>query len=230
VLVSRDYADIVHLENPNVIEKILTSSRSEKAAYLSALITSGVSRFALAGPKVALAAMAVEALTDFGKEVSDWIKSGRIPQDFAGRPTGYQAWVELLQEIDSNPIDADRLKALKAMFLSTNRPDADSGAQILAYQLFQIAKRLSSGDLLVLRAAKSCDGGTGHETAQNWLGKVASFMGHGVLALVEQHEKVLVENGLLSPRYDGNLRVNAVRLTDLGSAFCRNLESYKAEE
>jgi hypothetical protein len=39
VLVARDYSDIAHLENPSVIERILSRSRSEKAAYVSALIS-----------------------------------------------------------------------------------------------------------------------------------------------------------------------------------------------
>lgn len=120
VLVARDYADIAHLENPSVIERIILRSRSEKVAYVSALITSGLSKLVVAGPKVALVAMAAEALTDFGKEVSDWIKDAKIPDDLSGRPSGYQTWVELLQEIDSNPVDADRLKAMKAMFLAAN--------------------------------------------------------------------------------------------------------------
>src|ERR1019366_5647801 len=87
VLVARDYADIAHLENPSVIERILSASRTEKVAYVSALLTSGLSKYALTGPKVAFAAMAVEALTDFGKEVSEWIKEGRIPENFSGRPS-----------------------------------------------------------------------------------------------------------------------------------------------
>lgn len=95
--------------------------------------------------------MAVEALADFGKEVSDWLKEGRIPEDFSGRPAGYQTWVDLLQEIDSNPVDAERLKVMKAMFLAANKTDATDGESVIAYQLFQVAKRLNSGELLLLR-------------------------------------------------------------------------------
>jgi len=153
VLVARDYADIAHLDNPSVIERILSRSRTEKVAYVSALITSGLSKLVLSGPKVALAAMTTEALTDFGQEVSEWIKQRRIPEDFSGRPSGYQTWVELLQEIDSNPVDAERLRAMKAMFLAANRINVTDGESMAAYQLFQIAKRLTSGQLLLLNAA-----------------------------------------------------------------------------
>ena len=77
---------------------------------------------------MAFAAMAVEALTDFGKDVSDGVQERKIPEDFSGRPSDDQAWVALLQEIDSTPIDAERLKAMKAMFLVANLINATAGA------------------------------------------------------------------------------------------------------
>jgi hypothetical protein len=130
VLAERDYADIGHLENPSVIERLLSRSRSEATAYIGKLLQSGVSRYVLAGPKVAYTAIAIEALSDLWKEVSAWRKTGRIPEDFSGSESGYQTWVELLVEIDSNPIDADRLRALKAMFLAANRVNATDGEHI----------------------------------------------------------------------------------------------------
>lgn len=51
VLAARDYADIAHLANPSVIERILSGTRSEGLAYVGALLQSGVSRYVLAGPK-----------------------------------------------------------------------------------------------------------------------------------------------------------------------------------
>src|SRR5579863_761802 len=151
VLAQRDYADIAHLENPSVIERVLSSSRSEATAYVAALLRSGVTRYALAGPHVALTAMAIEALTDLGREVSAWRKAGRIPEDFSGRASGYQTWVDLLREVDSDPVDADRLKAMKAMFFAANEVNATDGESIIAYQLFHVAKKLNSGELLLLR-------------------------------------------------------------------------------
>jgi hypothetical protein len=233
VLAERDYSDVAHLENPSVIERILSASRREATAYVGRLLQSGVARYALAGPKVAFTAMAIEALTDLGKEVSEWRRVGRIPEDFSGRPSGYQTWVELLREIDSNPVDVDRLKAMKAMFLAANRINATDGESILAYQLFQIAKKLSSGELLVLKAARGIHGAPGQLAgAQDWLIKVSDTLGHRVTALVAQQERGLIDNGLISPRIDQNLRVslnpNTGRLTDLGLAFCRNIDDYEA--
>jgi hypothetical protein len=237
VLVARDYADVAHLENPGVIERLLSSSRTEKVAYVSALLTSGVSKFALAGPKVAFAAVAVEALTDFGKEVSDWIKDGKIPEDFSGRPSGYQTWVELLQEIDSNPVDADRLKAMKAMFLAANRIDATDGESILAYQLFQIARSLSSSQLLLLKSVyqgyRDYTRGPrtgGSISTPQWRDMQANRLGHRLSALIERDERKLVEYGLIAPwTHPNELQVPLMdgRMTDAGIKFCQNLETYE---
>lgn len=234
VLAARDYADIAHLENPSVIERILSGTRAEGLAYVGALLQSGVSRYVLAGPKVAVTAMAIEALTDLSREILVWRKAGKVPEDFSGRPSGYQTWVELLREIESNPVDADRLKAMKAMFLAANRINTKDAESILAYQLFQIAKKLSSGELLVLKASRQIYGVPGVLSgAQDWLVKIADALGHRVSALVAQQERGLVDNGLISPRIDQNLRValdpENGRLTDLGLAFCKNIDDYEGK-
>lgn len=242
VLVARDYADIVHLENPNVIERILSSSRSEKVAYVSALMTSGLSRLVVAGPKVAFAAMTTEALTDLGREVSEWIKDRKIPEDFSGRSSGYQTWVELLQEIDSNPVDAERLKAMKAMFLAANRVNATDGESILAYQLFRIAKDLTSGQLLLLKSSYERLGSPAIQGAERWLVLMASRLGHNIREIVEQDERVLMEYRLLSqrrpdnvgqsnfgaaPKIEDGIDDSSGRLTTLGLKFCENIRNYQ---
>lgn len=234
VLAARDYADIAHLENPSVIERVLSRSRSELTAYIGDLLQSGVPRYVLAGPKVAFTAMAVEALSDLWREVSAWRKAGTFPEDFAGRESGRQTLVELLVEIDSNPIDAERLKAMKAMFLAANKIDAtDERESILAYQLFQIAKTLKSGQLLLLAACYAAFRSGNfqrNETmpAATWTSKMANNVGHGLTALVEQDEKVLIGSGLLNARRNMELQVSEhnARLTDLGIKFCQNLDEY----
>lgn len=236
VVSDRDYPDIVHLENPNVIDRILSRTRVEATAYVGKLLQSAVPRYVSAGPKVALTAVVIEALTDLGKEVSAWIKQGKIPEDFSGRPAGYQTWVDLLQEIDANPVDADRLKAMKAMFLAANTISATDGESILAYQLFQIARNLNSGALLLLKVTYSAylaylngprTGGS--IDTQQWRAMMAHSLGHELSALVGRDERKLVEYGLIAPwvRTD-ELLVPLIdaRMTDLGIKFCRNLESY----
>ena len=182
--------------------------------------------------------MAIEVLTDLGREVSAWRKAGTIPEDFSGRSSGYQTWVDLLREIDSDPVDADRIKAMKAMFLAANAVTATDRQSILAYQLFQIAKKLSSGDLLLLKIIyqthqkNEWTRNAQSTNARNWRSVMADKVGHGLSALAEQNERKLAEYGLISPiEMSGNLelfRDENARLTDLGIRFCENIENYDA--
>jgi len=237
VLSDRDYADIVHLENPNVIERILSRTRAEATDYVGKLLQSGVPRYVSSGPKVAFTAMAIEALTDLGKEVSAWIKAGRIPEDFSGRPPGYQTWVDLLREIDSNPIDTERLKAMKAMFLAANEVNASDQVSILAYQLFQIAKNLNSSQLLLLKSVyqEYLDYLRGPRTGgsvptRQWREMIAHRLGHKLSALIERDERRLVEYGLIAPwTHTNELEVPLMdaRMTDLGIKFCQYLQAYQ---
>ena len=249
VLANRDYADVAHLENPSVIERILSATRAEAVAYVGNLLQSGLPRYVLAGPKVAFTAMAIEALTDLSKEVSAWRKSGVIPEDFSGRPSGYQTWVELLREIDSNPTDAERLKAMKAMFLAANRINATDGGSIAAYQLFQIAKKLNSGELLLLKAIYGAYREGSFDRANNtplgvWADGMSGRLKYSLRGLVLRDEPALVAQSLIRPRFisvpgqvdfigradEESIAVHegdTGRLTDLGIRFCENLESYQ---
>jgi hypothetical protein len=239
VLAARDYADVAHLENPGVVERVLSGTRSEATAYICNLLQSGVPRYVLAGPKGAITAMAIETLSNLGREVSAWKKAGKIPEDFSGRAPGYQTWVELLVEIDSNPTDAERLKAMKAMFLAANKVDATDGESIVAYQLFQVAKKLTSGELLLLKAvyeagkAARWPQSSATARASDWRMTMAARLGHQLSALVQQNERALIENGLLAPSHGSGdlelIREHNARMSDLGMRFCENLQHYEAE-
>jgi hypothetical protein len=245
VLSDRDYSQIVHLENPNVIERILSTTRAEATDYVGKLLQSGVPRYISAGPKVAFTAMAIEALTDLGREIADWIRAGRIPEDFSGRPAGYQTWVDLLQEIDSNPIDGERLKAMKAMFLAANDINATDGQSVLGYQLFQIAKTLTSGELLLLKAVfvasrnSEFSGSPGRVALEGWARTMAGKAGHGLYTLVIRDSNALELHGLINAKLDISAAPYAMgqnwvdpanaRLTELGARFCENVRHYEAE-
>jgi len=135
---------------------------------------------------------------------------------------------------------------MKAMFLAANQINATDGQSILAYQLFQIARTLTSGELLLLKAVfeayrNSVFGvPTQRVTLDGWAQTMASRLGHGLSALVIRDSVALEQNGLLSARLVGGsvphqtndnwvAPVNA-RITDLGMKFCENIRSYEAAE
>ena len=96
----RDYADIIHLADPSVIERVfLSKSREERVQYVLDLLTSGFSKFVLAGPKVAVTLMAQEALTNLINEVSGWIRGGRIPKRIYRQTICVPTWVGFFKKL-----------------------------------------------------------------------------------------------------------------------------------
>jgi hypothetical protein len=90
--------------------------------------------------------------------------------------------VELFTVIVNETPDEDRLEALKAMFYSVNKIHATEGERVANYQLFQIAKKLTSGQFLCLRASYELFNGNDFrpgETAnsRDWLGKIKEKTG-----------------------------------------------------
>ena len=132
---------------------------------------------------------------------------------------------------------ADRLKAMKAMFLAANELNTTDQASVLAYQLFQIAKSLNSSQLLLLRGVRAwhLDYIRGPRTGGSmptiqWREAMAQRLGHKLSALVIRDEHKLVEYGLIAPSGDAheiNVPLMDARMTDLGIKFCQNLEAYQ---
>jgi hypothetical protein len=170
-------------------------------------------------------------------EVEDLRKKGKIDDNFGDRKYGFQSWVELLNIIDEDAPDEDRLEALKAMFYSINKVKATDAEQIIGYQLFQIAKKLTSNELLVLKAVyelqnkeKNMQGIGGFV---QWAQAVSRHLGHSLTSLVDHADKALVENQLLTERLHADrsgIHWLNWRLTDLGLRFCENIERYKVEK
>jgi hypothetical protein len=111
---------------------------------------------------------------------------------------------------------------------------------MLSYQLFRIAKRLNSGELLLLRAifdALMQNKYTSNSIRlSDWAQNIAKLQGHNLAALVMRDERRLVEEQLISGYRDATVMpLNQIvddtnaRLTDLGAAFCKNIQTYRIE-
>jgi hypothetical protein len=176
----------------------------------------------------------------FSREVKKLREAGKIAADFAESKYGGQTWVELLRIIDEESPDADRLEALKAMFFAVNKVGASDGDRVKAYQLWLIAKNLSSGELLLLKTAfeNKSKYGVGIEVQTTnkytyWRASMAEAVGHGSAGLIDLHQKKPTDLGLLTPIVP-NLMGDAItvrdaRLSELGLAFCTNIQNYEIE-
>jgi hypothetical protein len=192
------------------------------------------------GARLAQAALKGRVFEQFGREFKQLRDKGRISEDFTEKKFGYQSWVELLTVLDNESPDEERLEALKAMFYAINKVEANDAQRILGYQLFQISKKLSSGQLLLIRTVfQAFRSGNYHarsvEQLEVWCRDMAAKMGHGLSALVMRDQLGLEQEGLITARVgdaaayaERNQRVNceSARITDLGKRFCENIDEY----
>lgn len=238
ILKKRDVADIIHSGDPSALEAFLDEPTPVIAQAITELFSKGP--VALVGPGVRIVQGALKGnlFKQLAREVTHFREKGQIDESFGEKKYGFQSWVELLMLIDEDRPDEDRLEALKAMFFSINRVNATDADQILGYQLFQVAKRLTSNELLVLKGVYELVGAKGFRAGLNsfteWAAVVSKHLGHSLVSLIAHADKVLVDNLLLTERVwpdrSGIQEGQPGRLTDLGVKFCENIERYRIEK
>ena len=232
VQIPRDYSDIAKLQNPGVLADFPAEPATFIAEVLTGAIADGKKGLALAGGRIVQAILKGQLFDQFGKEFKSARDKGRLADDFAQRKFGFQSWVEIMTAIDEESPDPVRLEALKAMFFAINRPNITDQEQITQYQLWQITKRLNSGELHLLRTAyANRDSASYGSRYDSWTIEMARLTGFGHRGLVDLYGETLMQNCLISHRFHGGETVEATnaRLTDLGVRLCENIETYRIE-
>jgi len=235
----RDYSDIITLQQPGVLEDFFDEPLPFIVATVTGALAAGKTGWILSGGRMVQAMLKGRLFEQWSKEVKRLQEAGRIPDDFADgkHKYGFQTWVELMTIIDEESPDADRLGALKAMFFAVNRIGTTDGEKIKAYQLWQVAKQLNSGDLLLLRTVyanrilySSQAPHPGYlDSYSYWAPFMAKAIGHDSQGLIDIHEKRPIELGLLTGRDRNRISGQNARLSELGLVFCANIESYEIE-
>jgi hypothetical protein len=237
IIEPRDPSAIVRLQDPTIIQQLLEQPVTVFAESLAGFFSVENGFWAAAGTRLAQAALKGSVFQRFGREFKYLRDKGKIPDDFTEKKYGRKSWVELLTTLDDEIPDEDRLEALSAMFYSVNKINVTDGEKIANYQLFQIAKRLTSSQVLLLKVARERVAEKGFTAITNlgankWLELASQRLGHQIIGLVEQDERVLIQNGLLTGRTladeSGISDLNG-RLTPVAFKFCENLKTYRTD-
>jgi hypothetical protein len=235
----RDYSDIAKLQEPGVLEEFFDKPLPFIVATVIGALAAGKAGWLLAGGRIVQGMLKGKLFQQFSQEVKKLQEAGKIEDNFAETKYGGQTWVELMRIIDEESPDPDRLGALRAMFFAVNKVGTTDGEKIKAYQLWQIAKSLNSGELLLLRTVyehmadyvqtvdKNIFSAGSDAAYLNWASYMANAVGHGSIGLIQIHEKQPIELGLLSGSSD--ILLTSARLTNLGKMFCANIENYEIE-
>jgi hypothetical protein len=172
------------------------------------------------------------------REIKDLREKGKIPDDFGDEKNNtryFQSWVELMTTIDEDPPDADRLEALKAMFYGVSKVGIEDAERSLTYWLFQIAKVLTSSELVLLRAMFDCKEAQHSIPHADWSNHMTGHhLGHNIRTLVLRDVRKLQEHTLVTSSSPADSRQplvepGGVTLTDLGIRFCQNIRTYQTE-
>jgi hypothetical protein len=228
-----DLETILRQQNIDAISEFLDQPAVYIAETVTGALAEGMKGVGLSAGRLVQGALKLQLLKQFAREIKYLREKGRIKEDYAKEKYGFQTWAELLEIIDSESPDEDKLKALKAMFLAVNRINATDGDKIADYQLFQITKKLTSGQLLILKAAHqlflSGRFNPGIINLKEWFQRIAQKLGYPIVALIEYDDKALTDYRLINPVVgDGTEAMNA-RLTDLGLRLCQNIATYEVE-
>ena len=239
VIKPREFSvDLLLPENNSELAKFMDEPLTAIAETITGAMAAGPKTWMMMGGRIVQSMFKAKLFQQVSEEIKGLRDVGAIPKDYADESKyryGAKTWVELMSIIDNEAPDADHLDALKAMFYGVNKISASDGERIVNYQLFQIAKKLTSAQVLYLRASyelfKAKDFTAGQsEDSRKWLRKVGVKLGHQVIGLLDKDDLALIEHGLLTARYapdKSGILQNDAHLSDLGLKFCEVIQEYQ---
>lgn len=231
-IIIKDKNQTLMLRDSTLLQPFLEQPRLKIAEFLTGALSNGVSDWTKIGGRLVQGAIVGNLMTQVGREINKLIDNGKIKENYAETKYGFKSLQELLKFIDSEAPDEDRFKAVKTMFFALNSIDVeDLGEEILRYQLFQICIRLSSSQLLTLKAAYELKKQhVEHSSADSWLRDIAKQIGHNSAGLVENDETTLEYEKLITGRIHSDrsgVRGYNARLTDFGISLVEYLSKYE---
>lgn len=228
-----EHYDIAKLQLETEFEKFLEHPLTQTLEAITGAFAVGVKQLGLATGRMAQAILKGKMYDQCAEEWRTLRNAGKLPDNLGETKRGLPTWAELMRIIDDECPDEEKLEALKSMFYAVNKTNAADWERIQAYQLWNVTKQLTSGELYLLRCVKQeinfLNGASGYN---GWASHMAKKTGYTAISLISLHEKRLTELFLLSPRSYGDLsgidNTNG-RLTDLGLRLCANIETYEID-
>lgn len=229
---------LVSLLNPKDIVGLLRQPSIKIAEFLTGFLASSAGDWKLSAGRIVQASIKFNLLTQLGRELQEYIKKGRIKEDYYATDINKASFNELLKYIDSEVPDNERFKAMKSIFFSGVTSDADAQREEVAYQFLLLCKKLNSMDILILRTCYKIylgenlkNANTGINAFGDWVNTVSEKIGYGLPELVSARDPRLVELGLLSGRsYSDQSGIRAgreFRLTTLSIKLCEFITKYE---
>lgn len=191
----------------------------------------------LSGTKLARAFVGYQFRNQLVTEIENLIDKSKIDKGFLEEQYCQGAFFELLEAIDNDMPDKDRVTILKHLFYAII--DKETKDKYTAYTLFKLAKKLESLDILILKAtykiylSKDKPEKEKIDSKSTWREWIAAEIGfeQDMIASIFPSEEKLEELRLIEgkPGRDENMiRPGAhFRLTSLGTRLCQYITKYE---
>jgi len=232
---------LIKIDSIKSIAEFLQQPTLKIAEALTGILASDLRDIKLSAGRLVQASIKFKLFTQLGKELKEYIKKGKIKENYYATHKNQASLSELLKFIDEEIPDEERFKAMKSIFFTSVSRNAPEKDEELTYELMQICKKLTSGEILILKAVydivnnrfaanmPSVDLET--ESASTWLEIIASQIGHNMSSLIEMHEQKLIGLKLITDRRysdrSGIVKTPHFRLTQLGYKLCQFITKYK---
>lgn len=235
----RESFELTRFQVESDFQQFLDHPLTAAIASVTGAFALGAKHLGVAAGRMAQAIVKGQIYEQFAEELRALYEAGKIPDDLGKTQHGLYTWSELMRIIDEECPDAERLKALKAAFYAVNKIASGDADRIVEYQLWQVAKEMRSGDVLLLRTIYTEFNRTPNGYHRIWAEHIAKASGLILIELLARYEKHLIDLLLITPRFKvgGDLQhgpesgIDATnnRLTQLGLRFCKNLETYEID-
>lgn len=238
--------EIIDIKSKKGLIDFLKQPTIKIAEFLTSFLASDVNDYKLSGGHLVQAFLKGNLFTQLGREIKKYVEEGKIKEDYFATNLNQQTLSELLKFIDTEVPDEERFKAIKSIFFTSVSKNSTKDDEILAYEFLQTAKKLSSTEILILKAnfeiaqdkiseavsKEQIANGKSHRNS--WRRIIAQQMGFGSLdSIVIKYEENLESLGLISPRnveehFQGNFEsTQKFRLTETGYKFCEFMTKYE---
>lgn len=237
---------LIDLDNKKSVMNFLQQPTVKIAEVLTGILASDMKDYKLSAGQIVQASIRGRCLTQLGKELEEYRDKGKIKEDYFESDKNRMSLCELLKFIDGDAPDEERFRAMKSIFLASISKSSTKKDEEIAYEIMQICKKLSSGEILILKAAFAITNGNFKQIyskldlqtkeADKWFEIISQQIGHGIPELIQRHEINLINLQLIAPRnqpHNFNIPQSSFsnnehfRLTKAGYKLCKFITKYK---
>ncbi len=240
----KDVVKITDINTKQGLEKFISQPIAAIAEFMTGFLASSKNDYILSAGKLFQAGIKGCLFQQLGEELKEYVRKGEIKKNYLETDFNRSSFKQLLEFIDSETPDEVRFKAMKSIFFYSIQKQLDSTGETICYLLMNLCKNLSSGEILILKAAYEIANGKNipelqnvdftSNSVQNWLNNVAKQAGLEYSQLAEIYEEGLMKKRLIGGRrYQDKSGITAgpkYRLTDLGVKLCEIMEEYENEK